>query len=60
MRHYKGKLTLISFRSDHSYSLEDRASHDKIFELIIESLNERLLLNDSNLIINGEFPDISV
>ena len=57
LRHYKGKLTSITFRSYDLFNLE--TSYDKTFELIIESLKERLLLNDSNLIINGEFPHIS-
>ena len=60
LRHYKGKLTYISFRFRHSYSEEGRASHDEIFELIIKSFKKWLLLNETNIIINGEFPDISV
>ena len=60
LRRYKGKLTFISFRSDHSYSSEGRASDDEIFEVIVKSLKERLLLSDTNLIISGKFPDISI
>ena len=55
LRRYKRKLTFILFRFDHSYSSQSRASGDEIFELIIKSLKEWLLLNDSNLIISGEF-----
>ena len=60
LRCYKGKLTFISFRFDHSYGSEGRASDDEIFKLIVKSLKERLLLNETNLVIRGEFPHISV